>query len=199
MYCVTFLRLLKCVLKGLHWYILVKEYLFPLTLYVYLLYLMNINKDILAFYWLRFVMWFYFIFRGMTTKSSKEIIIYHVILPVDIDRLKKLKWRPINPVSIEIWNSIQLLHFIEYIQQYFCYVVAVSYIGGGSNWQTLSHIVVDPTTCTIPSRPRRPLTWMCIKHLNIVQVYNLKHTYHHFRKLYMHRWHSLLHRKFWHD
>ena len=69
----------------------------------------------------------------MTTKSSKEIIIYHVILPVDIDRLKKLKWRTINPVSIEIWNSIQLLHFIEYIQQYFCYVVAVSYIGGGSN------------------------------------------------------------------
>jgi hypothetical protein len=99
-----------------------------------LLYLMNINKDILAFYWLRFVMWFYFIFQGMTTKSSKEVIIYHVILhwPVDIDRLKKLKWRQINPVSIEIWNSIQLLHFIEYIQQYFSYVVAVSYIGGGS-------------------------------------------------------------------
>jgi hypothetical protein len=99
-----------------------------------LLYLMNINKDILAFYWLRFVMWFYFIFQGMTTKSSKEVIIYHVILhwPVDIDRLKKLKWRQINPVSIEIWNSIQLLHFIEYIQQYSSYVVAVSYIGGGS-------------------------------------------------------------------
>jgi hypothetical protein len=51
-----------------------------------------------------------------------------VILPVDIDRLKKLKWRPINLVSIEIWNSIQLLHFIEYIKQYLCYVVAVSYI-----------------------------------------------------------------------
>jgi hypothetical protein len=99
-----------------------------------LLYLMNINKDILAFYWLRFVMWFYLIFQGMTTKSSKEVIIYHVILhwPVDIDRLKKLKWRQINPVSIEIWNSIQLLHFIEYIQQYSSYVVAVSYIGGGS-------------------------------------------------------------------
>ena len=84
---------------------------------------MNINKDtcILAFYWLRFVMRFYFIFHGMTTKSSKEVIIYHVILhwPVDIDQLKKLKWRPINPISIEIWNSIQLLHFIEYIQQYF--------------------------------------------------------------------------------
>jgi hypothetical protein len=49
----------------------------------------------------------------MTTKSSKEVIIYHLILhwPVDIDRLKKIKWRPINPV--EIWNSIQLLHFIE--------------------------------------------------------------------------------------
>ena len=95
---------------------------------------MNINKDILAFYWLHFVMWFYFIFHNMTTKSSKEVIIYHVILhwPVDIDRLKKLKWRLINPVSIEIWNSIQLLHFIEYIQQYFSYVVAVSYIGGGS-------------------------------------------------------------------
>jgi hypothetical protein len=28
---------------------------------------MNINKDILAFYWLRFVIWFYFIFHGMTT------------------------------------------------------------------------------------------------------------------------------------
>jgi hypothetical protein len=41
---------------------------------------MNINKDILALYWLRFVMWFYFIFHGMTTKSSKEVIIYHVIL-----------------------------------------------------------------------------------------------------------------------
>ena len=70
----------------------------------------------------------------MITKSSKEVIIYHVILhwPVDIDRLKKLKWRPINPVSIEIWNSIQLLHIIEYIQQYFSYVVAFSYIGGGS-------------------------------------------------------------------
>jgi hypothetical protein len=69
--------------------------------------MMNINKDILAFYWLRFVMWFYFIFHGMTTKSSKEVIIYHVILhwPVDIDRLKKLKWRPINLVSIEIWNK----------------------------------------------------------------------------------------------
>jgi hypothetical protein len=95
---------------------------------------MNIKKDILAFYWLRLVMWFYFIFHGMTTKSSKEVIIYHVILhwPVDIDRLKKLKRRPINPVSIEIWNSIHLLHFIEYIQQYFSYVVAVSYIGGGS-------------------------------------------------------------------
>jgi hypothetical protein len=68
----------------------------------------------------------------MTTKSSKEVIIYHLILhwPVDIDRLKKIKWRPINPV--EIWNSIQLLHFIEYIQQYFSYVVPVSYIGGGS-------------------------------------------------------------------
>jgi hypothetical protein len=54
---------------------------------------MNINKDILAFYWLRFVMWFYFIFHGMTTKSSKEVIIYHVILhwPVDIDRLKIMK------------------------------------------------------------------------------------------------------------
>jgi hypothetical protein len=109
-----------------------------------LLYLMNINKDILAFYWLRFVMWFYFIFQGMTTKSSKEVIIYHVILhwPVDIDRLKKLKWRQINPVSIEIWNSIQLLHFIEYIQQYFSYVVAVSYIGGGS-WRTRR----KPPTC----------------------------------------------------
>jgi hypothetical protein len=70
----------------------------------------------------------------MTTKSSKQVIIYHLILHwlVDIDRLKKLKWRPINPVSIEKWNSIQLLHFIEYIQQYFSYVVAVSYIGGGS-------------------------------------------------------------------
>jgi hypothetical protein len=99
-----------------------------------LLYLMNINKDIQAFYWLCFVMWFYFIFHGMTTKSSKEVIIYHVILhwPVDIDRLKKLKLGQINPVSIEIWNSIQLLHFIEYFQQYFSYVVAVSYIGGGS-------------------------------------------------------------------
>jgi hypothetical protein len=99
----------------------------------------------------------------MTTKSSKEIIIYHVILlwPVDVDRLKKLKWRPINPVSIEIWNRIQLLHFIEYIQQYFSYIVAVSYIEGAggpgenhrpvaSNWQTLSHIVVDPTTTTPP-------------------------------------------------
>jgi hypothetical protein len=101
---------------------------------IIVLYFMNINKDILIFYWLRFVMWFYFIFHGMTTKSSKEVIIYHVILhwPVDIVRLNKLKWRPINPVSIEIWNSIQLLHFIEYIQQYFSYVVAVSYIGGGS-------------------------------------------------------------------
>ena len=51
------------------------------------------NKDILAFYWLRFAMWFYFIFHGMTTKFSKEVIIYHVILhwPVDIDWLKKLK------------------------------------------------------------------------------------------------------------
>jgi hypothetical protein len=38
----------------------------------------------------------------------------------------------VYPVSIEIWNSIQLLYFIEYIQQYFSYVVAVSYIGGGS-------------------------------------------------------------------
>ena len=85
----------------------------------WILYLMNINQDILAFYWLRFVMWFYFIFHGMTTIYSKEVIIYHVILhwPVHIDRLKKLKWRPINPVSIEIWNSIQLLHFIEYIYQ----------------------------------------------------------------------------------
>ena len=101
--------------------------------YTIVLYLVNIKKNILAFYWLRFVMWFYFTFHGMTTKSSKEVIIYHVILhwPVDIDRLKKLKWRPINPVSIEIWNSIQLLHFIEYIQQYFSYVVVVSYIGGG--------------------------------------------------------------------
>jgi len=62
----------------------------------------------------------------MTTVSSKDVIIYHVILhcPVDIDRLNTLKWRPINPVSIEIWNSIQLLDFIEYIQQYFSYVVA---------------------------------------------------------------------------
>ena len=49
-------------------------------LYHILLYLMNINKDILAFYWLRFVMLFYFIFHDMTTKSSKEVIIYHVIL-----------------------------------------------------------------------------------------------------------------------
>ena len=67
---------------------------------------MNINKDILAFYWLRFVMRFYFISHGITIKSSKEVIIYHVILHrlVDIDRLKKIKWPPINPVSIEIWN-----------------------------------------------------------------------------------------------
>ena len=50
-----------------------------------------------------------------------------------------------------------------------------------SNGQTLSHIVVDPTT--IPSRPRRPLPWMCIKHLNIIQVYYLKHTYHHFKEI----------------
>jgi hypothetical protein len=64
----------------------------------------------------------------MTTKSSKEVIIYH--WPVDIDRLKKWLWRPINPASIQILNGIQLLHFIEYIQQYFSYVVAVSYIGG---------------------------------------------------------------------
>ena len=101
---------------------------------IMLLYLMNINKDILAFYWLRFFMWFDLIFHGMTTKSFKQVIIYHVILhwPVDVDRFEKLKWRPINPVSIEIWNSIQLMHFIEYIQQYFSYVVAVSYIGGGS-------------------------------------------------------------------
>jgi hypothetical protein len=60
---------------------------------------MNINKDILAFYWLRFVMWFYLIFHGMTTKSSNDVIIYHVILhwSVDIDRLKKFNWRSINP------------------------------------------------------------------------------------------------------
>ena len=90
---------------------------------------MNINKDKLTFYWLRFVMLFYFIFHGMTTKSSKEVIIYHVILhwPVDIDRLKKLKWRPINPVSIEIWNSIQLLHFIECDMM--CYGALESNIG----------------------------------------------------------------------
>ena len=102
---------------------------------------MNINKDILAFYWLRFVIWFDLIFHGMTTKSSKEVIIYHVILhwPVDIDRLKKLKWWSINPVSIEIWNSIQLLYSIEYIQQYFSYVVAVSYIGGGSRGPGENH------------------------------------------------------------
>jgi hypothetical protein len=33
----------------------------------------------------RFVMWFYYIFHGMTTKSSTEVIIYHMILhwPVD--------------------------------------------------------------------------------------------------------------------
>ena len=56
---------------------------------IHFLYLMNINKDILAFYWLCFVMWFYFIFHGMTTKSSKEVIIYYLTLhwPVDIDRL----------------------------------------------------------------------------------------------------------------
>ena len=68
----------------------------------------------------------------MTNKPSKDVIIYHEFLhwPVDIDRMKKVIWRPINPVSIEIWNSIQLIHFIEYIQQYFSYVVAVSYIGG---------------------------------------------------------------------
>jgi hypothetical protein len=77
-------------------------------------------------------------------------VCYHVILhwPVDIDRLKKWKWRPINPVSIEIWNSIQLLHFIEYIQQYFSYVVAVSYIGGGSRIKdpekTTEDLVVIP-------------------------------------------------------
>jgi len=130
----------KSCLNSNHWSVLILHLTFSDVVhlisfrYVTLLYLMNINKDILAFYWLRFVMWFYFIFHGMTTKYSKEVIIYHAILhwPVDIDRLKKFKWQPINPVSIEIWNSIQLLHFIEYIQQYFSYVVVVSYIGGGS-------------------------------------------------------------------
>jgi hypothetical protein len=55
---------------------------------------------------LLFYLFIYLFHHGMTTKSSKEVIIYHVILhwPVDIDRLKILKWRPINPVSIEIWN-----------------------------------------------------------------------------------------------
>ena len=97
---------------------------------------MNVNKDILAFFWLRFVMWFYFIFHGMTTILQRSHYLSRDFTlsdwPVDIDRLKKLKWWPINPGSIETWNSIQLLHFIEYIQQYFSYVVAVSYIGGGS-------------------------------------------------------------------
>jgi hypothetical protein len=49
----------------------------------------------------------------------------------DIDRLKKLKWQSINPVSIEIWNNCTSLNIFN-IEQYFSYVVAVSYIGGGS-------------------------------------------------------------------
>ena len=104
--------------------------------FLFLLYLMNVNKDILAFFWLRFVMWFYFIFHGMTTILQRSHYVSRDFTlsdwPVDIDRLKKLKWWPINPGSIETWNSIQLLHFIEYIQQYFSYVVAISYVGGGS-------------------------------------------------------------------
>jgi hypothetical protein len=83
---------------------------------------MNINKDILAFYWLRFVMWLYFIFHGMTTKYSKEVIIYHMILhwPVDIDRYKKLKWRPINPVSIEIWNRLCIYIYVDTGKSHVC-------------------------------------------------------------------------------
>ena len=57
---------------------------------------------------LLFYLFIYLFRHDMTTKSLKEVIIYHVILlwPVDIDRLKKIKWRPINPVSIEIWNRL---------------------------------------------------------------------------------------------
>ena len=84
--------------------------------------------------------------------------------------------------SLNIFNNISVISWRS--------VILVEEVGENhrlvaSNWQTSSHIVVDPTT--IPSRPRRPLLWMCIKYLNIIQVYNLKHTYHHFRKLYMHR------------
>jgi hypothetical protein len=72
---------------------------------------MNVNKDILAFFWLRFVMWFYFIFHGMTTILQRSHYVSRDFTlsdwPVDIERLKKLKWWPINPGSIETWNSIQ--------------------------------------------------------------------------------------------
>jgi hypothetical protein len=76
--------------------------------------------------------------------------------------------------SLHIFNNISVMSWRS--------VILVEEAGGpgenhrpvASNWQTLSHIVVDPTT--IPSRPRRPLPWMWLKHLNIIQVYNLKHT-----------------------
>jgi hypothetical protein len=70
-----------------------------------------------------------------STKSSKEVMIYHVILhwPVDIDRLKKWKWRPINPVSIEIWNSIQLYLKKKII---FTEPVVIHWVGYDVLWST---------------------------------------------------------------
>ena len=80
--------------------------------------------------------------------------------------------------SLNIFNNISGMSWRS--------VILVEEAGGpgenhrpvASNWQTLSHIVVEYTT--IPSRPQLPLPWMCIKHLSTIQVYNLKHTYHHF-------------------
>jgi hypothetical protein len=71
-----------------------------------------------------------------------------------------------NHISVMSWRSVILVE-----------EAGENHRPVASNWQTLSQIVVDPTT--MPSRPARPLLWICIKHLNIIQVYNLKHTYHH--------------------
>ena len=153
------------------------------SVYIYIYYTSWILIRIYSLsFWLRFVMWFYFIFHGMTTESAKEVIIYHVILhwPVDIDRLEKLKWRPINPVwlkygivynyctSLNIFNNISVMLWRSVILVEEAEGPGENHRPVASNWQTLSHIVVDPTT--VPSRPRRPLPWMCIKHLNIIHL-----------------------------
>jgi hypothetical protein len=66
----------------------------------------------------------------------------------------QISWRcgGLTVLSQISWRCGGLMVLSRHFQQYFSYIVAVSFIGGGnrSHWQTLSHNVVSSIEYTLP-------------------------------------------------